>query len=78
MNKTTVLKLISFIDIEEGIVRGSIGQSIEAILSEVNDIEKYLTEFITNSNISLDVKEVCSAILAYYQGEKSIKTIGTT
>lgn len=75
LNKTTVLKLINLIDLDEGIVRGSIGQSVEAILSAVNDIENYLIEFIKDRNLALETREIASAILAYYQGEKSITTI---
>jgi len=77
LSKKTVLKLINLIDLEEGIIRGSIGQSIEAILSEVNEIEKYLVEFIEDNTLALETKEISSAILAYYQGEKSINTIKT-
>lgn len=77
LSKTTVLKLINLIDLDEGIVRGSIGQSVEAILSAVNDIENYLVDFIKDSNVVLETKEIASAILAYYQGEKSIRTIET-
>lgn len=75
LKKETVLKLISFINLEEGIVRGSIGQSIEAILSSVDDIENYLADFIKDENLNLEIKEISSAILAYYQGESSIKSI---
>jgi hypothetical protein len=75
LNREVVLKLLRLIDLDEGIVRGSIGQSIEAILSNINKIEIYLTEIIDNRNIELKIKEVASAVLAYYQGVKSIKTI---
>jgi len=76
LNKETVLKLLRCIDSDEGIVRGSIGQSIEAILSNISKIEAYLTEIIENRNIELETKEMAVAILAYYQGVESIKTIG--
>lgn len=75
LKKETVLKLINYIDLEEGIVRGSIGQAIEAILSTINNIESFLIEIINDNKIEIATKEVSSAILAYYQGEKSIKTI---
>lgn len=75
LSKTTVLKLINLIDFDEGIVRGSVGQSVEAILSAVNDIENYLIEFIKDNNLEFETREIASAILAYYQGEKSIESI---
>lgn len=75
LSKETVLKLLRFIDLDEGIVRGSIGQSIEAILSNVNMIETKLTEIVENECIELETKEVAGAILAYYQGVKSIRTL---
>lgn len=75
LSKETVLKLISLINLEEGIVRGSIGQSIEAILSSIDNIEIYLVDFILEKDLELDIKEISSAILAYYQGEESIKSI---
>jgi hypothetical protein len=75
LNKETVLKLLRLIDLDEGIVRGSIGQSVEVILSNINKIETYLTEIIDDVNIELEIKELASAVLAYYKGVKSIKTI---
>jgi len=75
LNKVTVLKLINFIDLDEGIVRGSIGQSVEAILSTVNGIENYLIDFVKDQNLQLETREVSCAILAYYQGENSIEVI---
>ena len=77
LKKKTVLKLINLIDLEEGIVRGSIGQSIEAILSAVTDIESYLVEFVKDKSLEIETRETSSAILAYYQGEKSIRIIET-
>lgn len=75
LNKVTVLKLINLIDLDEGIVRGSIGQSVEAILSAVNEIENYLIDFVKDQSLQLETREVSCAILAYYQGENSIEVI---
>lgn len=75
LSKSTVVKLLKLIDLDVGIVRGSIGQSVEAILSAVNEIENYLVQLIKDGNLELEIRELASAILAYYQGEKSIKTI---
>lgn len=71
----TVLKLINLIDHEEGIVRGSIGQSIEVIISCIENIEVHLIDIIENDFIELQTKEIACSILAYYNGSYSIKTL---
>lgn len=75
LKKETVLKLLRFTDLGEGITRGSLEQTIEAILSSINNIESYLAEIIESKSIELEVRELSCAILAYYEGVNSIKTI---
>lgn len=76
-DKTTVIKLLSLIEEEIGIKRGTIGQSIEAILSKVNRIENILSEIIKDENIDLEIRHSASAIYAYYLQEKSFKLFET-
>lgn len=66
-----VLKLLSLIEEDIGIRRGTIGQSIEAILSKVNGIENILSKIINDKNINLLIRHSASAIYAYYLQEKS-------
>lgn len=77
LDKLTTLKLLKLIDLDQGIVRGSIGQSVEAILSNIDNVETYLAEIIEDDNIELGAREISSEILAYYQGVESVKTIKT-
>ena len=48
------------------ICRGSIGQSIEAILSKVKNINSYLADIITEDSTSADIIKNASIILACY------------
>ena len=54
------------------ICRGSIGQSIEAILSKVKNINSYLADIITEDSTSADIIKNASIILAYYIGKKNL------
>lgn len=75
--KPIVVKLVSLIKGEIGIKRGTIGQSIEAILSKVNSIETILEEIIKDKGIDLLIRHSASAIYAYYLQEKSFKLFET-
>lgn len=75
--KSTVIKLVSLIEEEIGIQRGTIGQSVEAILSKVNNIENILNEIIKDKSIDLVVRHSASTIYAYYLQEKSLKLFET-
>lgn len=70
-NKATVIKLLSIIG-DNMICRGSIGQSIEAILSKVKNINSYLADIITEDSTSADIIKNASIILACYIGKKSL------
>lgn len=70
--KEVVLKLISEITEEEGIQRGTIGQSIEAILSKVNGIREYLQEFILDENLPIHSRNASVVIYAYYYESGSL------
>lgn len=76
-DKSLVLKMLELIDPEQGIVRGSIGQSIEAILSNISDIIKHLEEIIVDTSLKIEVREFAGEILAYYQGKKSLSLLET-
>lgn len=67
-----VIKLLSIIDEETGIRRGSIGQSVEAILSKVENINLLFEEIMLNQEVDLSNKHNAALIYAYYKGEESL------
>ena len=70
--KDVVVKLLSLIDEETGITRGTIGQSIEAIISKVENINGILEKIMLDENIELSIKHSSALIYAYYKAEKSL------
>tara|TARA_B100000953_G_scaffold73694_1_gene59517 strand:+ start:407 stop:1435 length:1029 start_codon:yes stop_codon:yes gene_type:complete len=70
-----VIKLLGLINKDQGITRGSIGQSIEAILSIIKNIDLYLKEIILDENTATFVRENASEIYAYYNGVSSIEIL---
>lgn len=71
-DKDMVVKLLSVIDEETGITRGTIGQSVEAIISKVDNIDEILEEIMVEENIELSIKHSSALIYAYYKAEKSL------
>jgi hypothetical protein len=70
--KSEILKLLAFIDEENSIARGTIGQSVEAIISIIDDFHLHLKEIINDSTVPLNIREYAGLILAYNFGKKSI------
>jgi len=75
--KSDVIKFLSLIEEGIGFQRGTIGQSIEAILSKVNRIENILAEIIREKNTDLIIRHSAAVIYAYYLQEKSLKLLET-
>ena len=59
-----VTKLLSFIDQEEQIGRGTIGQSIEAVISSLPDASQMLREIVRSTTVELSIRESAVLILA--------------
>jgi hypothetical protein len=59
-----VVKLLSLIDPENSISRGSIGQSVEAILSSLPASDALLREAVHSSGLDVFVRECAALILA--------------
>lgn len=74
-DKNTVIKLLSLIDEEIGISRGTIGQSIEAILSKVGRVNNILAEIIIDENNELNIRNQAAAIYAYYLQKESFRIL---
>lgn len=73
--KQETLKLLKFIDEENSIARGTIGQSVEAIISIISDFQVHLKEIIRDTTIPLNIKEYAALILAYNFGNESVNDL---
>lgn len=67
-----VTKLLSFIDPEEQIGRGTLGQSIEAIISSLPNAASMLREIVGSARIAMQLREYAALILAMNQGAKAL------
>jgi 2-hydroxy-3-keto-5-methylthiopentenyl-1-phosphate phosphatase len=73
--KDDILKLLHFVDEENMISRGSLGQSVDAIVSAVPDFLKYLEEIIREQTTDIKLREVAGSIFAYHKGAESLETL---
>lgn len=73
--KREVLKLLNFIDEEDGISRGTLGQSVEAIISIIPNSNSYLSEIIQDSEEVLPIRQFAALIFAMNNGKKAIPII---
>lgn len=73
--KEEVVKLLSVVDKEGMISRGSVGQSVEAIVSSLSNNESLLDSVLTDKSLSLHVREVAAIIVAMNWPSKAIKQL---
>lgn len=73
--KKEIIKLLHFIDEENFISRGSIGQCVEAIISMIPQSDDYLKEIILDKDLPLNIREGAIAIYAYHKGKDSLITL---
>lgn len=71
-SRNTVLKLLDFIEEENSIARGTIGQSVEAIISSLPQKTTVLESIALDSSLSLHQQEYAAFILAINNGEGAI------
>ena len=57
------------------ISRGTLGQSVEAVVSAVPDFKNHLEHIIKEHSLDLHIREVAAIIYAYHVGKKSIKVL---
>lgn len=69
LNINEVIKILNVID-ENGIERGTIGQCVEAIVSNIDNSDKLLKEIIKNEDLEEQTINSAIAILAYSYPEK--------
>lgn len=73
--KAEIEKLIAFIDEETGIERGTIGQSVEAIISALPMATQYLNEILADVDSPLFTRECAALILAMNNGKAAIPAL---
>jgi len=72
LGKTGLIKLLSMVDEENMIARGTIGQSVEAIVSSLPDCLTLLTEVLKDKALPRFIREVAGIIFAMHKPEESI------
>jgi len=73
--RTEVLKLLAFIDSENMISRGTIGQSVEAIISDLPHIDPILEAIALDDNVERVAREGAALILAMHTGRSAVPTL---
>lgn len=70
-----VVKLLSLIDPENSISRGSVGQSVEAIVSSLPRSSSILEDVIKSADLDVFVRECAALIFAMNEGKSAIPLI---
>lgn len=72
-----VIRLFSLMDEEDGFERGSIGQSVEAIISLINNKMKILFSIASDLSNAPNVRDGASILFAYYGQENVLEELKT-
>lgn len=75
-NRRDVAKLLSFVDEETGISRGTIGQSVEAIISCVSNRDRLLLRVIEDVSLPMLSREYAALIYAYHNRQAALPVLG--
>lgn len=67
-----VIKLLSFIDPEGQIGRGTLGQSVEAIVSSLPNVAAMLREIMRSPGVEMSIREFAALILAMKEAEGAL------
>jgi hypothetical protein len=70
-----VIKLLSFIDPEEQIGRGTLGQSVEAIVTSLPNASSMLREVIHSEKLGMPIRESAALILAMNEAEGALSDL---
>lgn len=73
--KSEVQKLLGLIDTENGISRGSIGQSVEAIISSLPNSNTLLEQIAGDNSVEMTIREYAAFILAMRIGKLADPTL---
>ena len=75
LNKGDVIRLFSLMDEDDCFERGSLGQSIEAIISTINDKMNILSSIASDLTLASNVRDSASILFAYYGQESVIEEL---
>jgi hypothetical protein len=73
--RAEILKLLEFIDEENIISRGAIGQSVEAIISSLPNVDPILEDIARAADVRLFTRECAALILAMHLGRAAKPTL---
>ncbi|WP_219621030.1 hypothetical protein, partial [Psychroflexus sp. MES1-P1E] len=73
--KDDVIKLLGFVDQEDMLGRGTLGQSVESIISVIKNYDGILKEIISDENLDFEIREIGAVIYAYKKGAESIPVL---
>ena len=71
-DKKDVEKLLGFIDEENRIARGSLGQSVEALVSSLSKRDILLLEIIQDRRLAIFLRENAALIYAYHHPKEAL------
>lgn len=66
LDRNLTIRLLSQIDEEDDIARGTIGQSIEAIISRIENKREILERNIIDSDLSIHIRQLSALLYGYY------------
>lgn len=75
LSREQIVKLLGFIDEEGSISRGTIGQSVEAIISSLPKASTILEDIVLDSSIAAFTRDCAAIILAMNEGKSAIPAI---
>lgn len=67
-----IVKLLSFIDKDNAIARGTIGQSVQAIISSISNRNSLLLEVVNDNSLPIFLRECASLIFAYHNQKEAL------
>jgi hypothetical protein len=74
-DKSLIIKLLEFIDEENGISRGTLGQSVEAIISSISDVDTLLEEITRSKGVRIQIRHSAALIFAYHKGKAALPVL---
>lgn len=75
LSRGHIVKLLGFIDEEDSIARGTIGQSVEAIISSLPNAAEFLKSIVLDSSLPAFMRECAAIILAMNERKSAIPTL---
>ena len=76
-DKSLIIKLLEFIDEENGISRGTLGQSVEAIISSIQEVDTLLEQITRDKEVPINIRHSAALIFAYHKGKDALPVLQT-